>query len=233
MRWVDDAILISLHTSGESGKVATVFSKEYGRWSGFFNSDSAKINLGDICNVVWTSRVPDSLGRFKFEQDYSAFQFHFRDNVALLSIQSICELLITHLADHDAHSDLYDVTKNCLMNISPKEYAIWELHLLKYIGYGLDLSRCAVSGASENLRYISPKTGHCVTEEVGAIYKDKLFVIPDFWINPDAYTDQDVLASLKITGFFLTKIWNDRGMFYRSLLYSELSQRLANTHIVL
>ena len=41
----------------------------------------------------------------------------------------------------------------------------WELMVLSDLGYGLDLSACAVTGRTEGLTYVSPKTGRAVTDE--------------------------------------------------------------------
>ena len=136
------------------------------------------------------------------------------------------ELLGFCLAERDAHPELYDITKRCLINVSIKEYATWELELLKHIGYGLDLSKCAVTGSIEDLYYISPKTGHCVTRSVGEPYKDKLFVIPKFWMSRDNDDVQDVISSLDITGHFLKQICDIDKTLYRNLLCSNIKRNL-------
>ena len=41
----------------------------------------------------------------------------------------------------------------------PARYAAWELALLAELGFGLDLAACAVTGATEDLVWVSPRIG--------------------------------------------------------------------------
>ena len=84
-------------------------------------------------------------------------------------------------------------------------YFYWELELLKEIGYGLELSKCAVSHATEELSYISPKTGHVVTKAVGKPYHEKLFYIEQSIIKRDMLKDNELINLEKINLFFLRK----------------------------
>ena len=76
---------------------------------------------------------------------------------------------------------------------------------LKEIGYGIDISECAVTKSKDNLKYVSPKSGRAVTQEIGLPYKDKLLEIPKF-IYDAKYTDRDdLLKGLLLTEFFLKR----------------------------
>ena len=224
MNWTDNAIVLSVYSAGEAGNVTVVFSEYHGKWSGFSNiRKNRKVAIGDICYTDWNSRLEDSLGNFKFESVYSPYQYNFSINSHLLVIQSTCQLLNILLADRDEHVALYNSTENLLKQISLKNYALWELSFLKYIGYGLDFTRCAVTGQKDELYYISPKTGHCVVKEAGAQYKNSLFVIPTFWNNCEIEcTKSEIKESLKITGHFISKI-NNQKLFYRDMLLTVLN----------
>jgi len=84
-------------------------------------------------------------------------------------------------------------------------YVRWEAGLLDELGFGLDLSRCAVTGAVENLVYVSPRTGRAVGADAGAAYKERLFALPPFLLGSQNATPTaaDVAAGLKLTGQFL------------------------------
>ena len=41
----------------------------------------------------------------------------------------------------------------------PQYYVKWECGLLAALGFGLDLGRCVVTGATEDLAYVSPRSG--------------------------------------------------------------------------
>ena len=45
----------------------------------------------------------------------------------------------------------------------PETYVRFELLLLQELGFALDLDRCAVTGATDDLAYVSPRTGRAVS----------------------------------------------------------------------
>ena len=85
-------------------------------------------------------------------------------------------------------------------------YCFFEFYLLDFLGIGLDLSECAATGTTENLAYVSPKTGRAVCREAGEPYRDRLFLFPEFIVTqnyrPNAFEMADLL---KMTEFFLNK----------------------------
>ena len=56
----------------------------------------------------------------------------------------------------------------------------FELSMLAELGVGLDLSSCAATGATEELIYVSPKSGGAVSRSAGAPYADRLLRLPGF-----------------------------------------------------
>ena len=54
----------------------------------------------------------------------------------------------------------------------------WETVLLADLGYGLDLTACAVTGETAGLAFVSPRTGRAVTEAAAGIWKDRLLRLP-------------------------------------------------------
>lgn len=85
-------------------------------------------------------------------------------------------------------------------------YSYFEFYLLEYLGIGLDLSECSATGTTENLRYVSPKTGKAVCAEAGEPYKDRLFAYPAFIVGQKYHPEErEICDLLKMTGFFLRK----------------------------
>ena len=64
--------------------------------------------------------------------------------------------------------------------LAPRLFVAFELALLAELGFGLDLGACAVTGTTEGLVWVSPKTGRAVSREAGAPYADKLLPLPAF-----------------------------------------------------
>jgi DNA repair protein RecO (recombination protein O) len=84
-------------------------------------------------------------------------------------------------------------------------YVAFEKALLEHLGFGLDLKKCAVTGAKENLIYISPKTGRAVCEAAGLPYSQKLFPMTHLLSGGSEIIVEakDFQESLRITGYFL------------------------------
>ena len=109
-----------------------------------------------------------------------------------------------------------------------KDYIIWELNLLTEIGYGLDLTKCAVTNEKDNLVFVSPATGSAVTEIGAGQYKNKLLKLPKFLINEKFDHDtEDVIDGLNLAEFFFDK-W-----FYKpnNLNFPESRNRLKDMFI--
>ena len=81
----------------------------------------------------------------------------------------------------------------------------WEAGLLEALGFGLDLTHCAATGAAEDLRFVSPRSGRAVSGEAGAPYAGRLFALPAFLLaSQNADVDAaDIAAGLALTGHFL------------------------------
>ena len=85
-------------------------------------------------------------------------------------------------------------------------YAFFEFYLLEYLGIGLELDRCADTGSTQNLTYVSPKSGKAICKTSGEPYKTKLFFYPHFIVDKNySPTSLEVANLLKMTDFFLNK----------------------------
>ena len=83
-------------------------------------------------------------------------------------------------------------------------YIRWELGLLKAAGYRLDLDRCAASGETTNLAYVSPKSGCAVSQHHAGKFANRLLALPRF-LGGVACPTHDWVAGLDLTGHFLAK----------------------------
>ena len=72
------------------------------------------------------------------------------------------------------------------------------------MGFGFDLSKCAATGATDDLIYVSPRTGRAVSAEAGAPYAERLLKLPPFLLSAQGGLGAgDVGAGLDLTGHFL------------------------------
>jgi DNA repair protein RecO (recombination protein O) len=82
----------------------------------------------------------------------------------------------------------------------------YELLVLAELGFGLDLSSCAATGATADLAFVSPRSGRAVSDAGAAEYRDRLFSLPPFLTTSAAAPDwADILAGFRLTGHFLAR----------------------------
>jgi DNA repair protein RecO (recombination protein O) len=127
--------------------------------------------------------------------------------------------LLRLLPERDPHDDLFemaDVIADNLssLDIAPALLARFELALLGTLGFGLDLSACALTGAREDLAYVSPKSGRAVTRAAGAPWAGRLLDYPRFLQDHslDAPNGAELAAAFRLTGHFLARdVFSPRG----------------------
>jgi DNA repair protein RecO (recombination protein O) len=77
--------------------------------------------------------------------------------------------------------------------------------VLAALGYGLNMACCALTGATEGLAFISPRTGRAVTAEAAAPYAEKLLPLPAFMCGGGDWDEAEILKGLDLTGHFLSR----------------------------
>jgi len=134
------------------------------------------------------------------------------DGDALAAISCMMAILRGALEEGDAQaSSMYDATSVVLdlltePEVWPALYVRWEMGLLAALGFGLDLTQCAVSGSNDGLTHVSPKTGKAVKGSEVEDYVDRLFVLPQFLIDSKSpVTPEGIGNGLLMTGHFLER----------------------------
>jgi len=80
--------------------------------------------------------------------------------------------------------------------------------MLAELGFGLDLTRCAVTGSPDDLTHVSPKSGKAVSRKVAEPYQDRLLALPRFLSEGQGGRQPsaaDIAAGFALTGFFLRR----------------------------
>ena len=90
----------------------------------------------------------------------------------------------------------------------------FELAILAELGFGLDLTSCAATGAREDLIYVSPKSGRAVSRTSGAPYHDRMLPLPAFLGDENAEVRTGCVAeAFRLTGYFLERdVFQPRGL---------------------
>jgi DNA repair protein RecO (recombination protein O) len=171
----------------------------------------APMQPGNTLLVTWKARVDDSLGFFTAETESERAAVHMADAEALAGLSALAELLAATLPEGEAKPALYDAAETVLDMLShedvwPALFVRWELGLLTMLGYGLDLSSCAISGANDGLTHVSPKSGRAVRGSEAGEYLDRLLPLPRFLTeNTAPATPVDIHAGFRLTGHFLAE----------------------------
>lgn len=211
-QWQDQSIILSARTHGESGAVVSLLTRSFGRQCGYLRgAGSVKnrgvIEIGNIVDANWRARTSDSLGYLTLELSHSTASRIMQDALKLSALQSACALCDQALPEKEGHEGLYNglhaLLKILESDVWAQGYIMWEIALLKELGFALDLSRCAAGGDSRTLAYVSPKTGCAVSREAAQPYKDKLLPLPEF-LKPCGKQsgEEDIITGLNLTHYF-------------------------------
>ena len=213
MDWRDTGILLSTRKHGETSLIIEVFTPEHGRHAGVVRGGTSRklaphLQPGAQLDLHWRARLEDHLGSFTAEPQRSRAAAAMGDRLALAGLNAVTALLSFTLPDREPHPALYKRSEQLLdllpqIALWPLAYLRWELALLEEMGFGLDLTRCAVTGATEDLAYVSPKTGRAVTRAGAGIWADKLLSLPPVLLGQDPADNPDIAEALRTTGHFL------------------------------
>jgi DNA repair protein RecO (recombination protein O) len=214
MEWSDEGMILSGRPHGETWAVLELFTRRNGRHLGLVHGGRSRklrpiLQIGNHVEASWKARIADNLGHFALELRKSYAALVLDDAAALAALASIAALARL-LPERDPHPNLFEVTLFVLGYLDEREVwpallVRWELALLEELGFGLDLTTCAATGATTDLSYVSPKSGRAVSTAAGEPYKQRLLALPQFLAGraPEGVSAADVAAGLALTEHFL------------------------------
>src|SRR4029079_9036986 len=93
--------------------------------------------------------------------------------------------LVRLLPERDPHEMIYELLEATLDHLDDASAAAislvkFELAILGELGFGLDLSSCVASGVTDDLIYVSPKSGGAISPSAGEPWRDRLLRLPSF-----------------------------------------------------
>src|SRR6185312_13088250 len=199
MEWTDSAIVLSSRRHGESGTIVELLTREHGRHLGLVRGSRARaaVQPGNGVSAHWRGRLADHLGSYTIEPAEARAGTLMESRDGLTGLNAFTAMAGAVLPEHQAYGAVFDAA-NILLGAMVADdfahwgplYVRWEAGLLEALGFGLDLSACAASGQSDDLVYVSPRSGRAVSRNAGADYADKLLPLPGFLLGsqnlPDA-----------------------------------------------
>ena len=212
MEWRDEGALLAVRPHGETSAIIEVFTAQHGRHAGVVRGGVSRriapvLQPGAQLDLTWRARLDEHIGAFTVEP-LRARSGVLSDRLALAGLNSVCALLHFVLPERESHPQLYRSSVALLDDLGVTAdwvtaYLRWEAFLLEEMGYGLDLSACAVTGSREDLAYVSPRSGRAVARGAAGEWADRLLPLPPCLLGQGGATGPEVLAGLTTTGWFL------------------------------
>jgi len=210
--WEDEGIVLSVRKFAEHDAIVSVLTEKQGRHVGLVKGGSGKtkraaLQAGNVVKAWWRARLEDQLGHYTVEPIHNFAAGVLSDPRALAGLASLCAMAEAALPEREAHAEVFRLAMSLLANLGAPgweaAYVRWELCLLRDMGYGLDLGSCAATGVTDELTYVSPRSGRAVSTSAAAPYRDRLLALPPF-LADDAQppTAVDLVAGLKLTAHF-------------------------------
>ena len=230
MDWDAPAIVLDARPFNEGDAIATVMTGEHGLHRGLARGGTSRAQAGlwqagNLVQVRWVARLSDQLGSFSAEMIHAGAAFVMDDPLALAMLSSLCAVAEGALPEREPHPRVFHGLVHLVARLPRgavmlNDLILWETALLAELGYGLDLTSCALTGETTGLAFVSPRTGRAVTKAAAGIWKSRLLRLPDFLaggINddtadasvPDAGAPDACAAGwrdgLALTGHFLAR----------------------------
>jgi DNA repair protein RecO (recombination protein O) len=215
MEWQDEAIILSVRHHGETSLLVGLLSRDHGRHAGLARGAAGPRRRGEFqpgnqVAAKWRGRLAEHLGSFTCELTAARAARCMADPDALAALASACALCDAALPERLPMPGLYARLLTLLDKVSGqgpdwrRAYVAWEVALLAELGFGLDLSRCAVTGTAEDLAFVSPRTGRAVSRAGAGTYAERLLPLPAFLLAADSPADRAAIADgLRLAGHFL------------------------------
>lgn len=217
MEWTDEGIVLGARAFGESGAIAELFTHARGRvggmvYGGISRKTRPVLQAGNLVSTTWKARSGDQLGFFSPLEVAEAHAARLMtDSAALAGINSAVALVRMGTPERQAYPKIYEALLLLLEAMGhndmwPALYTRFELGLLAELGYGLDLTVCAVTGAVDDLAWVSPRSGRAASREAGDPFADKLLRLPPFLADADKPVESgDIADAFALAGYFLER----------------------------
>jgi DNA repair protein RecO (recombination protein O) len=225
MDWQDEGAILAMRPHGESAAIIEAFTARHGRHAGVVRGGASRklaaiLQPGSQVQVAWRARLEDHIGAFTVEP-LRARAGLLADRRALAGLNAVCALLRLSLPEREPHPVLYQSTIALMDDLEagndwPARYVRWEVSLLEELGFGLDLTACAVTGGTTDLAYVSPRTGRAVGRSAAGAWADRLLPLPACLTGQGSANPEELAQGLAVTGHFLARelapVLNDRAL---------------------
>lgn len=209
-------MVLSARPQGESGLVVTLLTEALGRHPGLAHGGQSRAQAatwqpGNLVDARWQARGPEQLGSMRAEVVHAAAALAMDDPLALAVLTAACAVADGALPEREPHPRAFHGLVALVVAVARdagrgvEALVRWEAELLAELGYGLDLAACAMSGTTDDLAWVSPRTGRAASRAAGAPYADRLLPLPPFLLAAAEGDPVQWRDGLRLTGHFLER----------------------------
>ncbi len=206
--------MLSARAHGETGAIVELLTARHGRHAGHLPGGASRkmkpfLQPGAQVMVSYHARTSEQLGSLRLEPVGEGPAALFDDPLALTGLSAAAAVAAGALPEREPHPSAYlgfEALVSAFAHdaVWPAVFVRFEAGLLEELGFGLDLSKCAATGQTDDLVYVSPKTGRAVSREAGAPYAARMLALPPFMLGGQAGLGEgDVGKGFTLTGHFL------------------------------
>ncbi len=214
MQWTDSGIVLGTRRFGETSVILELMTAHHGRHLGLVRGGRGKryaalLQPGNSVHTTWQARIEDQLGAYTVEAETHRAAALIGNAGALYAVGYLASL-VRLLPERDPQAGLHaalDVIMEHLgdLGVAAPLIVRFELEMLRALGFGLDLSACAATGATQELTFVSPKSGRAVSRGAGEPWRDRMLALPGFLSTGATAAAADVIDGLTLTGYFLER----------------------------
>lgn len=217
MHLTADALILAARPHGEHGAVVRAFTRERGVQPGYVRGGHssrlrAVLQPAGRVRAEWRARADTQLPALTAELVTSRAPL-FAEPLPAAALDWLTALTAAALPEGQPYPRLYDALGAVIDAVAAAPsaqgwaagLARYELLLLAELGFGLDLGVCVATGATDDLAWVSPRSGGAVSRAAAYGHEARLFPLPPFLVGGGPAGWGDILAALAITGHFLDR----------------------------
>ena len=205
MNWSDKGFLLSKLAFQENSIIANFFTKNHGKCSGIIYGATSKkiknyLQNGNELFLEYSSKNENALGYFKVEIINPHSTKFFSERKKLNCIVSMLELVKILTVDGQENIKIYQLIKDLFDLLNKNDwiikYVFWELDLLKFIGFDLNIKNFCKK------KIINEKKVYFVENSF------KKIIVPNFLVEKcdlEKISNKDIYNSLYLIGEYMKK----------------------------
>lgn len=212
-----DGIVCGLRSHGEHGGIARLFTPGMGLIAAYVRGARGRrmrpvLMPGNVVAADLRARNETQLPQASVELAHSRAAV-LDEPLPAAAVEWVTALVTAALPEQQPYPRLFQALGGLLDAVEAAPSAKgwspslvrFELLLLSELGFGLDLERCAITDAADNLVAVSPRSGRAVSEAAAEPYRSKLLPLPSFICEGGPADWPEIIAGLELSGHFLVR----------------------------